>query len=281
MKIVIKLIQRDIINGYYQVRYKILIFCCLVISSIISYAYNIDKGLLDGSYLEIASLGDLIQYIFLGPFDVAPLGNSFFRLPVVWLGFHMMVAYLVGDYIQDDLSGTGQLILIYSRKRFYWWVSKFVWVLVFVTSLYLLSYVILIVASLIFNFTLSFLITPQLSFALFAKDYSLTSIYSFILIYFILPLLTSFVVSEIQATLTLIVKPVLAFVLVICLYVLSIYVINPFLITNYAIPAHNSVYIDGGMDAVLGIVSLCFLLIVVFIIGSILFKYKDFLERIE
>lgn len=281
MKMVLKLIKRDIMNGYYQTRYKMVFWVCFIVSSVILYANNISNGILNGSYLEVATLGDLIQYIYLGPYDLNPAQNSFFRLPVIWLGYHLMVAYLVGDYIQDDLSGSGQIFLIYSRKRLNWWVSKYVWTICFVVSLYFVSYILLFIAAVLFNFHFALSITPQLSIELFSNDYSITSHFSFLATYVFLPLLTSCVVSTIQVILILVVKPVLSYIFVISLFVISIYVPSPLLITNFAIPAHNSIYVDSGVSTEFGFVLLFLLLIALFAIGAFLLEHKDFLERIE
>lgn len=281
MRVIRKLLWRDLKNGYYQARYKMMLFACLLIASVLLYGNTLDKGFLEGSYLSNASLGDLIQYIFLGPHITPSNLNGIFRLPTVWLGFHMIIAYLVGDYISDDLTGFGLTFLIFSKRRFFWWVSKFVWVLCFVTSLYLLTYVILLIGSFLYGFSITLSITPTISTLLFLNDYSTATVTEFITIYFLLPLFTSYVISVIQIVMVLLVKPILTYVAIISMFIISIYVTSPILITNCAIPARNAMYIDNGINTKFSFFFLAVLLFIFFFIGALVLEHRDFLERIE
>lgn len=61
-------------------------------------------------------------------------------LPAFWLGIQIVIGFLVGYYPVNDMHTYGQQVLIRSKKRTKWWISKCVWNVATVIYCYVVMY---------------------------------------------------------------------------------------------------------------------------------------------
>lgn len=50
-----------------------------------------------------------------------------FELPFAWLLLYLLLAYCIGSYVRDDMEGMGAYLMVKSRQRSIWWISKVLW----------------------------------------------------------------------------------------------------------------------------------------------------------
>lgn len=275
-----RLFKHDFHFGTYQARLKILLLLGMILFASIMFLREIDRGISIESLINDASFFDLIIYVFIGPTVISPERGRVFELPLIWLGFQMLMAYIIGDYIHEDLLGPGQLVILQSRNRIAWWVSKIAWCICTVLVVYGSTYMCLIACSIVSKFSFRFEISAEISWGIYNQDYSIISRRDFFLVFLILPILTSCVISLTQLILSFFIKPILSYVFIVSIYVLPIYTVSPYLITNYSIPAHNRIFISEGINSGYAILVLIILLFFITVGGAYVVKNKDFIERI-
>ena len=47
-----------------------------------------------------------------------------FRLPLAWILQYILLAYCIGNYVEEDMHGFGMQLMLKSRSRVLWWSSK-------------------------------------------------------------------------------------------------------------------------------------------------------------
>lgn len=183
-----------------------------------------------------------------------PSENRRFELPVTYLGVFAVTAFLIGGYLRQDLHGFGQQLMVRSRDRKRWLVSKILWNMASVTAVY---GIILLTAFLMGGGGL----TPTAALcrtALRFPEAGETGISPGTLFALALGMayLTSLAMAQVQMTLEMIFSPVAALIGVMTLIFLSAYVTAPFLPGNYFMVQRNAVFLADGMQTGQGIVFL-------------------------
>lgn len=75
------------------------------------------------------SLGDCLLYLFRGELALSFLsaGNQHIQIPVLWILLMIFCLILHTDYFLEDLTSSGQQIVIRSQRRVRWLLSKCTW----------------------------------------------------------------------------------------------------------------------------------------------------------
>ncbi|HIZ20633.1 MAG TPA: hypothetical protein H9674_07220 [Firmicutes bacterium] len=198
-----------------------------------------------GQLASLPTLGDIVAYVFQGRKLYNPTEGDAFTIPFGYLLMNLYLAYLVGNYPVKDLLGYGQQILLRTRRRSRWWVSKCLWCAGTVLSFYLLGYLVMLAAAAVSG-GFSLALTPEIGAysELYAADpVSRDWLPSALL----LPAATSLALSLLQLALMTVVKPVGAYIVIAVVVAASAYFYTPLLIGNYAMLLRNASFLEGGI----------------------------------
>lgn len=220
------------------------------------------------------SAGDYLLLIFRGmPVIHLSLDNIFIP-DINWIILYLYLAFIVSYYPTKDLHGFGQFMLIRSKKRKYWWMSKCLWNVASVV-LYHISIFITVMLFSIFAGDFSWDIQPNV-LLYFGLDITNLNIFSTIGLFFVIPLVTSISVSLLQMAVSVIINPVMGVILVMVMYISSIYYCAFWLLGNYLMPVRNRA-LDPleGIGSFNGIVLNGILLSLAVFAGYFCFSKKD------
>lgn len=274
-----KLLRYDIKNGFRSTarRYGVLLvlFCVMFISFLISITgYNIRNKVEPGIGV---TLGNALLYGFGGMEEYQfSLGNPF-RFPAFWLLSYLMLAYITLYYPYDDLEQFGQNILIRSRGRGIWWLSKCVWNILSVIAFFLLAWAVFALGCLIAGGSLSMEISPDM-FGVCSLSLSYEAPASLIPQTLLLPLLVMMGINLLQMTISLFLKPFYSFIVTTVILFLSTYYLSPFCIGNYAMPLRSHLLLANGVGLNTGILISSILIVASIIVGGLAFRKRDILK---
>lgn len=272
-----KLIKHDLLIGIFYAKLKyvpvflIFIFLCAHFQNMadISFSHGITS-----SY---PSFSDYLIDIFKG-MEIYQK-NKPFEIPVSWLMINIYIAYLVSFYPFQDLNGYGQQIILHSKNRKQWWLSKCIWNISTVLTFYLIGYLVIFLF-LLFSGNFSLPRNKDINLLISNVNTANLQLESVILIGFILPIITSIAISLFQLSLAMFCKPILSCIIIISLLVVSAYSTSPLLLGNYLmILRNNLISLNNGVSEVTGIWISVFLSIFSICSGYLKFKYLDILHK--
>lgn len=275
-----KLLKYDLKNGFLSGSIKFLIIVILVVAYCFDFylrknnAYVFDETYSRGTFI------DYVFFIFAGEKEYIPSLTEPFIFPVKWLMLHLFILYTTLYYPSRDLSSLGLNILIRTKGRIAWWISKFIWNVSYVLVMYLVVLLTVVVFCLVTGESLSLNITNMFVNEIFDAN-SPYDTFSINLTYTILflPILTSIGLNLLQMTLSLFVKPLYSFGLLAVIMLSSAYILIPYLPGNYAIPIRSEYVVENGITDSNGIIMFLLLVVFSFMIGSIYFKRYDILDE--
>ena len=272
-----KLLRHDVIRGLLRCRYllSILIFSipCFTFASVLHRT-------------EIqGSLMDYMLFLFQGkePIIRSSISEQI-DLPIFWLLVTVGCLILNLDYLLKDMTTAGQQVIIRSKCRKSWYLSKCVWNIGSCMLYFLIAGVTCALFAVITGSSLSFQNSPELTFTLFGfavdKEMSIDPIYA-LLASWILPFLTITALSMFQMALCLFIKPVTSFVICIGLLILSIYWNSPFALGNGAMTIRSGFIANSGISPAASVLLAIVIIVISILVGTIRFQYTDILSLEE
>lgn len=226
----------------------------------------------------IPTFGDISFFIFAGMAEYIPQPDQSFAFPLIWLLLYIVLLWLTLEYTNNDLTTSGQQLLIRTHGRTLWWLSKCVWNFLCVLCFFILIWgeVLLFCIARGYPISLSMhaiflesIIPAQMD----AKGYLLPQLFSL----FLVTPLVMYALSMFEMVLTLWVKPVASFAVTSGVLVVSAYKLSPLLIGNYAMPVRSSAFYSSGVDATTGVFLAGILIILSIVVGIVRFRKLDIL----
>lgn len=222
---------------------------------------------------------DYLIFMFKGMNVYIPSPNKPFNIPVLWLLFNICLAFIVANYPFKDLDSFGLQILLRSRSRGYWWLSKCIWNILTVVLCYLIAlFVILIFTAC----TGVFSHNPDVQIGLQVSQVAVSELTQndLVLTAFVLPLITSISLSLLQMVISLIShKPALGFIAIVCLLTISAYYCSAFLSGNYLMILRSDLIIHNmGVSSQNGIIMATSISILSIVSGFAVFSKYDILK---
>ena len=167
---VVHIIFYDMYRGIKHNKYRYMI-CVFLIFSLMATFYLDVSVLRRGTRgdLPIAGVFDYIFYLLEGITEVTEKAykEGKFVFPYIWIAVQFMCAFLVMSYPKNDLEGVGLNVLILSKSKKIWWISKCLWIFVSVFSIYLLIGIIAMLFTLLSGGTLEAVIHYEIFESLF------------------------------------------------------------------------------------------------------------------
>ena len=275
-----KLLTYDLRNGFRLGMTKLFIVLLLVIAFCVDFylqkqsVYFFDAVTPSGTWI------DYLFYIFAGMKEYTPSLTDEFIFPAKWLLLHLFILYSTLYYPDRDLSSMGLNILVRTKGRVAWWVSKTIWNVCYVFACYLIIFLFVYLFGLVVNEPISLEITPMFINDLLRADSPFdTFSTNLVPIIILLPLLVSIALNLLQMTCSLFIKPIYSFGLMGVILLASSYIMHPLLIGNYAMPIRSEYIVENGFQALTGVILSGVIIGFSFIVGSIYFKRYDILNE--
>lgn len=222
---------------------------------------------------------DCIIYIFKGIRVYIPENGEPFSIPFDWLIIQSLISLLVVQYPTQDLYTYGMQMLIRTRNRCTWWLSKCIWNIVSVFIFYIISFALAVVFSAIFG---NISMIPDNQVNVLINSINLENIrvdLYFYLTVLTLPFLTSVAVSLFQMMLAFLINPIISFLFIMSLMSASAFCHSYFLFGNYSMLLRNEEFYINGFDNRLIIIVSMVLITVSIFVGLIYFVKIDILKK--
>lgn len=271
----LKLLQYDLNIGF-SINLPKYIISALFIAILCAKFYSnlsASEGIPNGNII------DCYMYIFKGMKVYNAENGDPFMIPFDWLILQSLIGLLIIQYPTQDLHSYGTQLLIRSRSRVFWWISKCIWNFATVLMFYLLSFIIPIVFSAIFG---DLSLIPNIKVNEFSSLIDLKDVqinFTFYISIFILPILTSVAVSLFQMMLSFLINPVISFLLIVGVMAASAYCHTPFLVGNYTMILRNKAIYESGFNNTNIIIIDLLIVILSVIVGLLYFKGTDILKK--
>jgi hypothetical protein len=225
----------------------------------------------------LPNLGDYLLYAWGGipPYD--PASGDPFPIPVYWLAQQIYLAFLVGGYVVKDLAGYGQHLLLRSRTRVVWWASKCCWNMFCVLLYYLCG---ILCAGIFAAWTGGF--SLQAVSVVLMRDYQAFAgcdMPALISMMFVLPVIMSLAVSQLQMFLALVTRPVYSYMITSAVMLASAYYTSAFLPGNWGMALRNASVQPGGIYSAESAGLALLLALCSIVAGAVYFSRCDILEK--
>ena len=203
--------------------------------------------------------------------------DSFFQIPVYWFCYHVVLAYIIGSYTQNDFAGYAKNTILATKTRIGWWGAKCFWCTGSVILYYIMGFAGAVTWAIISHAQVSLQVTKELMKG-FGEGILYLSNGQIILVVILLPCLVSIGISLLQILISLRWGSVAGFACICILYILSVYYTNPFMIGNYTMwRRDDTVCIGSNIHMSIGVIYALLLITVTVIAGMIYVDEKDIL----
>lgn len=275
-----KLLAYDMRNGFRSGLTKLFIISLLVSAFCIDFYMRKKSTYFFDPVTPSGTSIDYLFYIFAGIKEYIPSLNDEFIFPAKWLLLHLFILYSTLYYPDRDLSSIGLNILIRTKGRFSWWISKSIWNICYVTACYLVIFLTVYTFGLVINEPISLEITPMFVNDLLLAESTFDTFSSKLVpVIILLPLLVSISLNLLQMTCSLLIKPIYSFGLMGIILLASAYLMRSFFIGNYAMPIRSEYVVKNGLQMSTGVILSSVIIIFSFLIGVIYFKRYDILDE--
>lgn len=274
-----KLLKDDIrkgceVNCRYLIGIIIIVFIsCFDLKSKVGSMYYMSD------IIPEITFADQILYLFCGIPEYVPSKLVSFIIPVRWFLINIFLIYTGLYFPYRDLHTVGVNVLIRNGSRRRWFASKCVWLLVNQLAAYICIYLCIFVFHWILGGNLSLQLTPEYINAVMNARTGFTEFPNTIIwMTVLLTFLVTMAFSIWQLVLTLFMKPIFAYIVVISFLLASAYFMTPVMIGNFAMPIRSEYFIGNGYDPVRGEIILCVVILAGIAVGLIKFRKYDIMH---
>lgn len=278
----IKLTWFDLKRGVRQewIKFLFAFAVCIACCSLMKFQMDIYQKSNDLNESFNPCLMDFILYNLRGMKTYSPnLSGERYVLPAVWMFNQVMIAFIVGNYPSSSLKGYGRSILINSKSRVQWFMSKILWA----ASMTVVYYIVLYLATAVFcifnGYSLSFIPTENITYTFYNVDFQKIYVDEFVLCLVFMPIITSIVASIIQTVLSFMINPYLSFIAIVVLMLSSTYKTTPALIGNCSMIIRTRFVTPMGIYIEHGLIFLSVYLVTALTVGLVYFYKKDILSK--
>ena len=265
-----KVFQHDVYGGLLRRRY-LIVPVMFALPCILAGKHLASTGL-------EATWMDYLMYCFKG---ILPLtdGADGFEFPILWFLVMGGGMYIALDYPLNDLTEAGQQVIVRSRSRKGWFLSKCAWNLLSSLLYVLLGVLTALVFALISGGGPTLAITPEVSEKLL-QIYIMEPVApaQAVLVAVVLPYLALSAFTMAQMALCLIMKPVFSFLICVCVMIGSLFYNSPYLPGNAAVVVRNGILVEGFLDSTAMALTCLAVIGGSIIIGLIRFSHMDLLR---
>ncbi len=278
MKKIIQQIRHDLHCGI-VLRWKLLLplvgaaltFCLILYFTCIEAA---KAGRVQSSPATI----EYFAFLLRGMRKFDPLIERRFEIPVMWLVVHLYLAFAVGSYAVEDMSGFGMQFLLRSERKMGWYLGKYVYGM----ALVLVYYAVLALTAVLFSAAVgqfSLELNQEILFSICEINPEAATPAHLMLHLFALPVLTSMAITSCQILLSMYIRPVFSFAAVVGYEVFSAYFVSYALIGNFSMIMRFPPVLMNGLNAAAAVGIDAGVLAAALIAGCVFLQRFDFLEK--
>ena len=268
----LKLLRHDLRCGLLRWRY-LLVPALVLLPCIVCRSEVVLTGA-PGTWM------DYMLYCFKGSLPLNAGSELTLALPTFWLLAMAGCLLLNLDYLLSDLTQAGQQIIFRSGKRRGWYLSKCVWNLCS-CGLYLA-----LICGSVLGFTLLFggqasaQSTPEIleiHFQEMGTEMARLTLWQGVIAAVLMPLVTLMALSMLQMALSLLVRPIVSFLVTFAILVLAVYCNLPILPGTGAMVIRSGLLLPEGISPGTGALAAGCVILLSAAAGCLRFKYTDLL----
>ena len=272
-----KLLRHDARCGLLRWRYFVTLFLFAIPCFV--FARILHQVGIQGSWM------DYMLYLFQGKEPIVKTSTADrVALPMLWLLVTSGCLFINLDYLLKDLTNAGQQIIIRSKSRTLWYLSKCFWNLGSCLLYFSAAGITCALFAWATGAQLSAQNTTELSFMLFgfaiSEPLTLAPAYA-VLASWVIPFLTMLALSMLQMTLCLYVKPIISFVICNSQLILSLYLNSAFVLGNGAMTIRSGFASENGISPTVSAVLAIVVMIASVAAGCLRFRHTDILSLEE
>lgn len=275
------LLHRDLLLGFHYVRNRLFVALVFMVVIVSLTVYQFDQMAIHNQInLANYTYSDLIFEIFEGV-DFEILHNPTKEFPFMWLIILAFCPFIIGGYVRDDLFNQSSVLFIRTRYQLSIWLSKLLFCLIIVALFYAMFLLLILGATALF---LSFspdwgaLGTVRIAPMMIEE----MSPFMFSTHAFLLPLLTSVVLTVIQGIGSVFMRPIYILFILLSFLIISIFSSKPLFPGSYSMIVRHELFAgDQGFDWLGAIVYTVVVIVVTTVGGYILFKKQDIIQKEE
>jgi len=276
-----KLLRFDLFYGVIKAYHKYILLLFLFIPISIEFEFKrtgFTDMINDGEASK--TLGDVALYVFGGMKEYIPSPDNPFLFPVFWLLFYLIIFYTTLYYPFKDLNGFGKQIIVHGGSRKSWWLSKCLWNAVTVSAFFVLIWIAILFYARITDAGMTFQISPYMR-EIFELNEIVNSPekWDVTTLLIVGPWLTAIALNLVQMVLSLLIKPIFSLIVSVIILIASAYYYSPLMLGNYAMCVRSSQIMTNGMPLKSGIVYCVVVILVSIMIGMLIFRNYDILNR--
>lgn len=200
-------------------------------------------------------------------------------IPITWIILVLWIQFLTLSYPYENLYGIGKNLIVVSENRKIWWFSKCIWAVLMSVISYLIIVLSSFVAGLCFGAKFSIYANFYSVIQLEIDASNLTNSPWNILGIIVVGIIIIATLSLIQLCVSMIIKSIFSYLLIVFYIVSSVYTQTPLLIGNYLMGARNDIIITTGLNGYDGILICIWLMLFSIILGLYVFEKKDILGK--
>lgn len=272
-----RLIRYDLVCGYkYNIK-KLIISVLFVLLNCILF-HVMSERTMEIHGVTHKTLMDYLIHFFKGA-KAVDFSTGSVGIPVVFLGIQIIIASMVGYYPFDDIYGYGKQVFIRVDKKTNWWISKCVWAFVTVLSFYAILYGVILVFCLVTGQEMSLSYHPEIVSYMDQMYIGAVDKSDLLLYVFVTPLVYSLMISFAQITVSMLVNPIISFLLVMIYNIMGILLMNKGLFANYAMILRDQTTSGYEIKPAEGVVFMLIPLIVSIVAGLVVIRRKEIFEK--
>lgn len=275
-----KLLKHDLHYGLLWQWHKLLpaaiyaLFSCVIFDKHIQNAVAANMLSANAAPSVLDYIANMLKGIDVYRFDI----KGGFQIPALWCLFFIGFFFQIGHYTNKDLYGFGTSILLQSKSRRLWWVSKIVWIIA--SAIVYMLIIVICVAVFCFakgGFTIA-LSEDITSFYLSETFYNQNTA-SVLLTLFATPLLVLATFGIFQTAIGFITSPIIGITAAVVLLAASIYFYTPLFLGNFSVLRRSEVLIGGFVNFQNAFLCCAVFAAIMIFCGLIYFEHTDILKK--
>jgi hypothetical protein len=271
----LKLLVHDIKEGTLRKWYKYFIVVFIVYFNCRDLHEGIAQGINIGELNSSGTCMDYILYMMRGMEVYIFSSDKHFSIPIYWFAFQIGIACIIAYYPENDFKYMGNQMMMASKSRDNWWISKCMWCILTVIFYFVVMVGSTVVLAQIYGAKIDFNFTEDITTVFFGTNTQYMQNRDAMFLAVILPCIVTICISLVQILLSFLISSVVSFALVCGLYVTSAYYTNPVFLGNYTMWLRSTYFDASGVNCEIGVLIAVILTIGSVFIGSIYFDKCD------
>lgn len=268
-----RLIVYDIRNGIIFRYNKLLVFVLIITILFLFFNRKVSSyNLITRD--NIIGFWDYFIYLFRGKEVIGSLSQmDIFDIPIEWMIIHSYVLFVIGTYPKEDYGERGYQFLIRVGNKWYWWLSKGVYIIVSVL-LYYTSIVFIAIGFTVINRGSLQTVNFEICYSVLGMDISGVFKSDIIWGACIMPVIVLITLCIIEMFLSFIASSMVAVIVLLGYLSISAYWLNLWLLGNYTM-----LFRVKSVSYITGIIISCGSMILFFTLGYFYFKQLDLIGK--